>query len=161
MRLINIFGYSIALSACLIIGLFVYRQFTFDRFNENIDRIYRLNYIENEKKTDNATTNHQWSEVIQNEIPGIEKTARFAWSYEQHIEFNKKDYIAEGAMGDNELFDVFTFPVLEKESDNFFEKPNSVALSKSLAEKIFGDEFTHRKDSNTELWKIIYCQCGF
>ena len=138
--LINIFGYSVALSACLIIGLFVYRQFTFDRFNENADRIYRLNYIENEKKTDNATTNHQWSDVILNEIPGIEKAARFAWSYEQHIEFDKKDYLAEGAAGDNELFEVFTFPVLEKESDNFFEKPNSVAFSKSLAEKIFGDE---------------------
>ena len=138
--IINIFGYSIALSACLIIGLFVYRQFTFDRFNENIDRIYRLNYIENEKKTDNATTNHQWSDVVQKEIPGIEKAARFAWSYEQHIEFNKKDFVAVGAMGDNELFEIFTFPVLEKESDNFFEKTNTVALSKSLANKIFGDD---------------------
>lgn len=137
---INIFGYSVALSACLIIGLFVYRQFTFDRFHKDLDRIYRLNYISNAKKTHSATTNHQWAEVIRKEIPGVEKTARFAWSSEKHIEFNKRDFIAEGGVGDRELFDVFSFPLVEKEADNFFEKPHSVAISRSLANKIFGND---------------------
>jgi len=136
--IINITGYSIALSACLIIGLFVYNQFTFDRFNEKANRIYRLNYIENEKKTDNATTNHQWYDVLPKEIPGVESIARFGWPYERNIEFEKNNFKVKGAFGDKELFDIFSFPVLERENANFFEKPMSIALSNSLAKKIYG-----------------------
>jgi len=136
--IVNVFGYSIALSACLIIGLFVYHQFTFDRFNENSERIFRLNYIQNQKSTDNATTNHHWKDVLPKELPGIEKVARFGWAWEQNIEYEKKSYKAKGATGDKELFDIFSFPILQRNEDNFFEKPLSIALSKSLANKIFG-----------------------
>ncbi|MBN2274915.1 MAG: ABC transporter permease [Bacteroidales bacterium] len=138
--LINVFGYSIALSACLIIGLYVYYQFTFDRFHEKSDRIYRLNYIQNQKNTNNATTNHHWFEVLPAEMPGIEKVARFGWNTEADIELNKMHFKANGAFGDKELFDVFSFLVLHKENDNFFEKPNSIALSRSLSTKLFGHE---------------------
>ncbi len=136
--IVNVFGYSIALSACLIIGLFVYHQFTFDRFNARSERIFRLNYIQNQKSTDNATTNHNWFNVLPKEVPGIEKAARFGWAWDQNIEFDKKSYKAKGASGDIELFDIFSFRVLQQESENFFEKPLSIALSKSLANKIFG-----------------------
>jgi putative ABC transport system permease protein len=138
--IINIFGYSIALAACLIIGLFVYRQFTFDRFNDKSDRIYRLNYVQNQKSTDNATTNHHWFEVLPKELPGIEKVARYGWPGESNLEFDKKLYKARGSFGDKELFDIFSFPILDKENENFLEKPLSIALSKSLAQKIFGDD---------------------
>jgi len=137
---INIVGYSIALSACLIIGLFVYRQSTFDHFNEDVNRIYRFNSNLKGDDSYSATSNHQWREVLLKEIPGIEKAARFGWNFEQDIECEKKQYKAEGASGDKELFDIFSFPVLEKEEENFFEKPLSMAVSKSLATRIFGNE---------------------
>ena len=137
---INVFGYSVALSACLIIGLFVFNQLNYDKFNTNADQIFRLNYIQNQKGTDNATTNHHWYQVLPEEVPGVEKAARFGWPQEQNIEYNKNNIKGIGVTGDKEIFDLFSFPVLQKEAGNFFEKPNSVALSKSLAGKIFGSE---------------------
>jgi ABC-type antimicrobial peptide transport system permease subunit len=136
--IINVVGYSIALASCLVIGLFVYNQFTFDTFNENSERIYRLNYTQNQKNTNSAVTNHQWEEVLPKEIPGIEKAARFGWSYEGNIEFEKNNFKAKGAYGDKELFEIFSFTILQRENKDFFEKPMSIALSKSLAQKIFG-----------------------
>jgi len=137
---INVFGYSVAVSACLIIGLFVFNQLNYDKFNTNADQIFRLNYIQNQKGTDNATTNHHWYQVLPEEVPGVEKAARFGQPWEQSIEYNKNNLKGIGATGDKEIFDLFSFPVLQKEAGNFFEKPNSVALSKSLAGKIFGSE---------------------
>lgn len=137
---INVVGYSIALSACLITGIYVYNQLTFDRFNEKIDRIYRVNSEHGEEKTNDATTNHQWRDVLINEMPGIEKAARFGWPGEYNIEYKKRNFKVTGTHGDKELFDIFTFPVLEKENENFFKDPNCIAINKTLANKVFGTE---------------------
>ena len=121
----------------MIIGLFVYRQSTFDHFNEDINRIYRFNSNLKEDNTYSATSNHQWRDVLLKEIPGIEKAARFGWNFEQEIEFEKKQYKAKGASGDKELFDIFSFPVLEKEEENFFEKPLTYGCYQNLWQPAF------------------------
>ncbi len=135
---INVFGYALALASCLVIGTFVYHQSTFDRFNVNKDRIFRMNRFLNEKSTHEAITNHHWAEVLPGEITGIEKIARIGRSYESSIEFEKNEFKAIGATGDKELFDIFSFPLKEKEGEDFFSKPLSIAISQSLAQKIFG-----------------------
>src|SRR6188768_1957640 len=38
---INIFGLAVALTACMLILLYVRHELSYDRFNENADRIYR------------------------------------------------------------------------------------------------------------------------
>jgi putative ABC transport system permease protein len=137
--IINVFGYSLALASCLVIGSFVYYQSTFDRFNVNKDRIFRMNRSLNENGTHEAITNHHWAEVLPGEITGIEKIARIGQFYESNIEFEKNDFKANGARGDKELFDIFSFPLIEKESEDFFAKPLSIAISQSLAQRIFGN----------------------
>lgn len=136
---INVIGYAVALSACIIIGSYVFYQASYNKFNTNIERIYRLNYKNSDKGTTNASLNHQWFDVLPSEFPEIEKMARFGWSWENKIIYQEHEFTASGAEGDKELFDIFSFPVLEKSSDNFFENPRSVAISASLAKKIFGD----------------------
>ena len=40
--ILNIFGLAVGMDACLIIGLFVLEELSYDRFHEHADRIYRL-----------------------------------------------------------------------------------------------------------------------
>src|SRR4051812_5363770 len=40
---INIFGLAIGLATCLLISLYIYNELSFDRFNTNANRIYRIN----------------------------------------------------------------------------------------------------------------------
>jgi putative ABC transport system permease protein len=42
--LINILGLAMALSACILIALFVADEFSCDRYNEKADRIFRIVY---------------------------------------------------------------------------------------------------------------------
>lgn len=136
---INILGYAAALCVSLLLGIFVYHQLIYDRFNTRLDKIYRLNYLQTQKSTNNANTNHHWGEVLPDEIPGIDVIARLGWTWEQDLEFDSKNFKGLGVVGDKELFDVFSFPIINKTNTNFFEKTNSLAISESLAKKIFGD----------------------
>ncbi len=135
--LINILGYSVSLAACIIIGSFVYYHSTFNKFNDNLDRIYRLNYKDSEKNTNNATTNHQWFDVLQEEFPEVETMARFGWPYEQKLAYKKNEVNAIGVVGDKELFEMFSVPIISKYTNDFFEQKYSVAISESLARRIF------------------------
>ena len=40
--LINVFGLAIGVAACILILLFVRDELSFDKFNKNADRIYRV-----------------------------------------------------------------------------------------------------------------------
>ncbi|MEJ2506587.1 MAG: ABC transporter permease [Ignavibacteriaceae bacterium] len=40
--LINIFGLAIGIAACILILLFVRDELSYDKFNKNADRIYRV-----------------------------------------------------------------------------------------------------------------------
>src|ERR1700722_10380379 len=42
--IINIFGLAMGLSACLLIALFVVDEFSYDRYNDKADRIFRVVY---------------------------------------------------------------------------------------------------------------------
>jgi putative ABC transport system permease protein len=40
--IINIFGLAMGLAVCLLIALFVAEEFSYDRYNDNAERIFRI-----------------------------------------------------------------------------------------------------------------------
>src|ERR1700752_2489161 len=40
--LINLFGLTVGITCCLLIGLFIINELNYDRFNKNADRIVRM-----------------------------------------------------------------------------------------------------------------------
>ena len=40
--LINILGFAFGISVCLLIALFLIKEYSFDSYNKNADNIYRL-----------------------------------------------------------------------------------------------------------------------
>src|SRR5580700_1316930 len=78
--LINILGLAIGICASLVIFLVVDYDFSFDHFEKDRGRIYR---VVEEYTSDNGVTSHfqdvclPMGPVIQNEITGIELTAPF------------------------------------------------------------------------------------
>jgi putative ABC transport system permease protein len=137
---INILGLVIGLTACLLITLYVSHELSYDRFNENADRIYRVN---NEIKfgdnhLDRAATNAIFGETAKSNFPQIEQTTRLLW----HGGFlvKKGDLnIREGdvAWADSTLFDVFTLPMISGDPKSALREPNSIVITESVALKYF------------------------
>ena len=76
LSLINILGLSIGISAALVIFLIVAYEFSFDRFQKDADRIYRvvLDVKYNGTEGHSAAVPSPLSSAIQNEVTGIDAT---------------------------------------------------------------------------------------
>ncbi len=77
--LINVLGLSIGISASLAIFLIVYYDFTFDKFQKDRDRIYRVVMDMNFSGTDyhNSGVPSPLPEAVRQEVPGIESVIGF------------------------------------------------------------------------------------
>jgi putative ABC transport system permease protein len=78
---LNIIGLSIGLATCLLIFLYVLDELSYDKYNVNADRIYRVN---NELKFgdnyfDMAVTPALLGTTMVSEFPEVEQSARLRW----------------------------------------------------------------------------------
>ena len=73
---INVLGLSIGISAALVIFLIVHYEFSFDKFEKNRDRIYRVVIDAKFNGTEGHSTGVQapLANAIQNEVTGVELT---------------------------------------------------------------------------------------
>src|ERR1700750_1556939 len=76
---INVSGLALGLTACLLIVFYVFDELSYDRFNKNADRIFRVN---NEIKFGGNTNIYACSPAptaaaLKGDFPEIEQVVRF------------------------------------------------------------------------------------
>ena len=69
---INIFSLSIGITAFILIMLYVHHEFSYDKFNENYDRIYRLEAM------DYGTLPPAIGDYVMDKVPEVEIIARIS-----------------------------------------------------------------------------------
>src|SRR5258706_11177563 len=75
--LINVFGISVGLAVCLLIGLYIKNEWSYDRYHKNSERIFRVAT----KGPGNNGIAKVWGPVGPSavaQIPEIENSCRFA-----------------------------------------------------------------------------------
>ena len=138
---INIFGLTIGLISCILIGLFITDELSFDRFHSNADRIARVTMEASSSGTvfSAAMTGTIVGPRFQTVFPDIEA---FTHVYvgrtivgvgANHFEENNFLY------ADSSFLRIFTFPVLKGDPDPLVSKEN-IVLTASTAKKYFGDQ---------------------
>jgi putative ABC transport system permease protein len=138
--LINILGLSVGISIFILIILFVRNERSYDRFNENYDRIYRLVMGNPHDKTSAAGTPAPLGPAMLNNFPEVNNYVRMARTggvikYKDKIFQEERIFLV-----DSSIFDVFTFPLIMGDSRNALKDYNSIILSESMAKKYFDDE---------------------
>jgi putative ABC transport system permease protein len=137
---INIIGLAAGLAAFILITLYVQHELSFDRFNTNSDRIYRIN---NEIKfgdnhLDLAVASPLVGETSKEELPAIEQFTRLRW-YGEFLVKKGDENIKEGnvAWADASLFEVFTLPMIAGDPKTALKEPGSIVLTETVARKYF------------------------
>jgi putative ABC transport system permease protein len=138
---INIFGLAIALTACMLILLYVRHELSFDRFNANADRIYRPNMEIKfgDNHIDVAMVGPTFGSTARGEFAQIEAMTRLRWS--DNIVVNVGDsHIRQQnvAFADSTLFDVFSLSIIAGDPRKALTEPNTIVLTESVARKFFG-----------------------
>ncbi|GAA0891050.1 ABC transporter permease [Fulvivirga kasyanovii] len=140
---INILGLTIGISACLFVTMYIYDELNYDHFHAKGERIYRINLHGKLGGQEIFTANSSFpmSKALVAEIPEVEEATRVnpmgEWIFRNgDLAFNEEGIMA----ADSNFFSVFSFKLLEGNPETALKDPNSLVLSKDLAQKYFGDE---------------------
>jgi putative ABC transport system permease protein len=150
---INISGLAIGVTCCLFILLYVSDEISYDKFFDKADRIYRINSDLKYGGTELhlPVSSDMMGPVLKNDYPQVEEYTRvFSFNSDRFI---KKDegYINEtGAIfADSTFFKIFSFSAISGSLNKALTEPNTVILTKSIAEKYFGTANAEGKYLNT------------
>lgn len=139
---INIFGLSIAISCCVLVLLFILQEFSYDKFHEDADDVYRV--VKTRQDSEGAYYSAR-SQVplgpgIKAAFPEVEKSVRF-WRSFQPVLGYENNYFNENKLffTDPEVFDLFTFEFLRGNPTTALAQPGTIVLTESMANKYFGD----------------------
>ncbi|HUB60150.1 MAG TPA: FtsX-like permease family protein [Puia sp.] len=138
---INVFGLTIGLTGCLLIGLFIADELSFDRFHVNAARIARVTSEYSMSGTVNpgAVTGTRVGPRFQSVFPAVESYTRT---------FVGRAIIGKGVThfeedhflwADSTFFRIFTFPILSGDPDPLSSEDNLV-ITQSAAKKYFGED---------------------
>ncbi len=141
---INITGVAVGLACFLLIALYVKDELSYDRYNANADRIYRVTrtFLSSEGTASLrlAQAAPPFGPLLKQDFPEAEQVVRTLDNgglvrYGEHS-FNEEDmYFAEA-----NLFKVFSFDLISGNPDQALVNPFSILFSRSMAEKYFGNE---------------------
>jgi putative ABC transport system permease protein len=113
---VNVFGLGVGMAACLLIGLFVWQERTYDRFHENADRLYRA-WIEHTTE-DRGTvfeivTPIVMGPALEEAFPEVEVAVRVREEGEIMVGFEDHRFTEVVYAVDPAFFQAFTFPLLQ------------------------------------------------
>lgn len=140
--IINIAGLAVGLACFLFITAYVVNELSYDRYNVNADRIYRINSDIRIGGVDlhMPTTSDMMGQLLKKDYPQVEQYTRiYTFSGDKFIK-KGNSFLDEKnvAYVDSTFFDVFTLPVVEGNTHTALINPNSVVISASTATKYFG-----------------------
>jgi len=156
---INIIGLSIGLACVFIILLFVRNELSYDRFHENGKNIFRvaLHRIYPDTEVDYPIIPHSVGPAMQNEFPEIEACTRlFLGQGEVPFTYGKQTFNESGMMlADSNFFKLFSIKLLQGDPENILRDPNEMILTRSTAEKYFGEEEAIGKTLTFPLGEVL------
>ena len=149
--LLNIAGLAIGIASFLFILIYVTDEYKYDRFHDRYEQIYRMNrlYNSNDINEDAATCSFPLGPALAEDYPGMVKSVVRFYDFQvsdlffEYLEdttvmkrFNEEWFF----VADSNVFEVFSFPLVEGDPKTALVRPNTVVLTQSTALRYFGDE---------------------
>lgn len=143
--LLNIAGLSIGIAAFVILMYYVNFEYSFDRFHENAENIYRVEsmFLPMESSTDYLpTSSFGYGPAMKEEIPEVQEYCRInKFRNERDVKYNdivfREDFVV---FVDTNFFDFFSFKLLSGNNNEVLSEPNSVVISRLAAKEYFRNE---------------------
>ena len=138
---INIIGLTVGLAACLLIGVFINHELSYDKFNTRADRIVRVTMEYNNAGTVNrtATTGTKVGPQFKRTFPAVEEYSR-AFLSQGIIKYEEKVFDEQRILfADAPLFKIFSFNLVEGDAATALDAPDKIVLTRSMARKYFGN----------------------
>lgn len=148
---INITGLAIGMACCVLITLYVQHELSYDQYHTKRDRTYRV--LQTFRSTQQGETLSAptpedfqvWGcapvgPALQADFPEIEKVVQFMSPVSLLLQQGDKRFQQDNLLFmDSTAFDVFSWKMLAGDPHTALTAPNSIVLTRSVAQKFFGD----------------------
>jgi putative ABC transport system permease protein len=137
---INIVGLAAGLAVCLLIVLYVIDELSYDKYNVNADRIYRLDadiYFNNTSAIF-AVAPDPLAPTLKRDFPEIAEEVRLNYQSDVLVKKDNQNVQDHKAVfADSTFFKVFTVPMIHGNPANALKEPNSIIIDETTAKKYF------------------------
>lgn len=141
---INIAGLTLGLCVGILILLWVQDELSYDSFHNQGDNIYKVEIFGG-----TGSSRQIWTQMVapigplaKQQLPEVKDEVRIAnnWMFSLYKYQDKVFGNEKVAFVDPSLFTVFDFPLIEGQNSKPFTDNNSVVLTKTTAQKFFGNQ---------------------
>ncbi len=141
--IINIIGLAVGIACSLIIGLFIFHELSYDQYNKEKDRLYRviLNGKIGGQEVTVSSTASPIGPAMKNEFPEVEDFCRINDIAETNLRYKDRSFAETNYLqADSSFFKFFSIPLLRGQKETVLNEPHTLVLTEKVARKIFGDE---------------------
>jgi ABC-type antimicrobial peptide transport system permease subunit len=137
---LNITGLVVGMAGAMLIGLWIMREVSVDRFHENGEQIYQA---WNRDKVDGeiwcwTTTPKPLGPVLVQDYPEINKVARYSDAGNLVYKKAANNLKGNSVFVDSTFLQMFSFPLISGDLSTALDEPMSVVITEELALKLFG-----------------------
>lgn len=131
---ITIMGFAISLMFVILLSVYIEQELSVDNFHIKKDRIYRLTTGESSSFAPPV------GQRLKDKYPEIESYTRIHQrdGIISTTSVEEQKYNFTYLLADSAFFTMFSFPFIEGNTKEVFKAKNSIVLSKSFAQKVFG-----------------------
>ncbi|HUV01710.1 MAG TPA: FtsX-like permease family protein [Bacteroidales bacterium] len=135
---INIAGFAFAISICMAISLFLVKEYSYDQYHGNAERIVRLI----DTKDNSSMIDYRVKEILQKNYSEIVNACLVLRSnHPIEVKCRELGYYLNDIMSvDNNFFEVFTISFLSGQPLSPFINNNSAVITETTATTLFGKE---------------------
>jgi putative ABC transport system permease protein len=141
---INVSGLALGITGALLLFLWIAKEFSYDQFHADKDRIY----MAWNRATENGGVNC-WSvtprilaPTLQENFSAIENSVSFAsWGDQLLFTVGEKRLLkSSGAYTDPGFLTLFSFPMVKGDAQSAMKEPASIVMTETFAKQLFGDQ---------------------
>ena len=139
--LINISGLAIGMASAMLIMVWIYNEWSYDRFFSQTDRIYQ---VFNREKLNGSmqvfdNTPSIMATTLKIESPELQDVTRFS-NVTFLVTAGEKHLNLLGSFADSSFLRIFDFPLLKGDRQQSLNGGYNIVLTEQLAQKLFGQE---------------------
>ena len=139
---LNIMGFATGMTIALLIGLWVYYQYSYNSFLPEYQQVYQVksNYnADGDVDTENSTPS-KLADMLRTDFPEIAYASETDGFGPHGLKVGDKKLYNDGGQVQKDFLRIFQFPLVKGNAGSVLNDPYSIVLTESTAKALFADQ---------------------
>jgi putative ABC transport system permease protein len=137
--IINVAGLAIGMTCSIFILLWVREELSFDKFNGNAEKLFRLTDNVGDFKA--AVTPAGMAAGLKRELPFIKNITRISKPHSAVFEVGIQKFQEKRLIyADSNFLEMFNYPLAKGDKNSALQSPSGILITENMARKYFGQQ---------------------